>query len=71
MDAPLAMLHSRKATIRQVNSAMPCAPVVPERERRTHAPRTHRTRSVLATTLHHLADALAPAGGPESVRPAH
>ena len=71
MDAPLGMLQSRKATIRQANSAMPWAPVVPERERRTRAPRVRRTRSVLATALHHLADALAPAGAPESFRPAH
>ena len=67
---PLALLQSRKAVMRQANSAMPWAPVVPEPERRTHAPRARRTRSVLATGLHHLADALAPAGA-ESVRPAH
>lgn len=72
MDAPLAMLQSRKATVRQATSAMPWAPVQPERERVPHPPRVRRTRSVMAGALHHLADALAPVGGgSESTRPAH
>ena len=54
-------VRARRATSRAVMpdafSALPDAPVVPGPER---APRAPRTRTALATTLHRLADGVAP-----------
>jgi hypothetical protein len=52
---PLAMILSEAATARQVTSARPDAPVVPE-----PAPRTRRTRVALATLLERAAVTVAP-----------
>ncbi|MBO3085118.1 hypothetical protein [Cellulomonas fengjieae] len=66
MDTPhLGLLLGVTAARREAESARPWAPQEPEpeprqRARRTRAPRTRRT---LAGALHHLADAVAPAGG--------
>jgi D-alanyl-D-alanine dipeptidase len=54
-NLPLAMILSEAATTREVNSARPDAPVVPE-----PAPRTRRTRVALATLLERAAFTVAP-----------
>ena len=54
---PLAIILSEGATSREVTSAMPHAPVVPDRERRA---RTRRTRSAIADLLQRAAVTVAP-----------
>ena len=70
MDTPqFGLLFGVAAAQHEVESARPWAPTVDKlvRSRRTHAPRTRRT---LAGALHHLADAVAPAGNGEVGHPA-
>ncbi|MBT0994963.1 hypothetical protein KIN34_11780 [Cellulomonas sp. DKR-3] len=58
---PLSLLHSRRAALIQSRSALPDAPVVPDRSRPHRTARaTRATRSVTARALHHVADVLAP-----------
>jgi hypothetical protein len=57
-NLPLAYILSEGATSREVNSARPHAPVVPDEPR---VPRTHRTRFALAGLLERAAGAVAPA----------
>jgi hypothetical protein len=54
---PLAMIQSADATRRELFSALPGAPVVPPRPRRSRAV---RTRSVTAHLLERAAAAVAP-----------
>jgi len=73
MDTPqFGLLFGVNVAQHEVESARPWAPEVPEaaprqRTRRTHVPRARRT---LAGALHHLADAVAPAGNGEVGHPA-
>lgn len=70
MDTPqFGLLLGATIAQHEAESARPWAEQVdqPARPRRTHAPRTRRT---LAGALHHLADAVAPAGGCEVGHPA-
>jgi len=62
MDGPqLGLLFGPAATYQEAHSAEPQAPVlVPRRPRRSQPP-ARRTRQSLASVLHHLADAVAPA----------
>ncbi|NTW42401.1 MAG: hypothetical protein HGA44_21420 [Cellulomonadaceae bacterium] len=72
MESPqLALLLSRAAMLQEVGSARPDAPVV--EPGRTHRPAvTRRTRTALATSLHRLADSVAPRPAPcRTVTPAH
>jgi hypothetical protein len=54
---PLAIILSEGATSREVTSAFPHAPVVPDRVRRA---RTRRTRSAIADMLQRAAVTVAP-----------
>jgi len=63
---PLALLLSRVSVLNEANSARPWAPVVEPR-----APRPHHTRAAMATALHRVADALAPAPARDVFLPAH
>ena len=58
INFPLAQMLSEQATLREVNSARPHAPVVP-----AAAPpaRTRRSRIAVANVLQRAADAVAPA----------
>ncbi|GAA3815504.1 hypothetical protein [Cellulomonas soli] len=65
MESPqLALLLSRAAVLREVGSARPDAPVTDDRRGDRPAGRrpavTRRTRGALATSLHRIADAVAP-----------
>ena len=57
-NLPLAYILSDGATSREVNSARPHAPVVPDAPR---TPRTYRTRFAVAGLLERAASAVAPA----------
>jgi hypothetical protein len=57
-NLPLAYILSEGATSREVNSARPHAPVVPDAPR---TQRTYRTRSAVAGLLERAAAAVAPA----------
>lgn len=72
MESPqLALLLSRTAVLRESRSAYPDAPVVERRARRRPAV-TRRTRGALATSLHRVADAVAPRPLPAcGATPAH
>jgi hypothetical protein len=56
-NLPLAIILSEGATSREVTSALPHAPVVPDRVRRA---RTRRTRSAIAGLLQRAAVTVAP-----------
>lgn len=62
---PMTQVLSRTALESVAFSALPGAPVVPER-----APRAARLRVVLSSGLHRLGDGVAPRRAPECV-PAH
>ena len=57
---PLALITAARAAEREILSARPNAPVVPEPTPAVARPRTYRTRAALATTLARVADAVAP-----------
>jgi len=62
MDSlPVAMIMSQHAMNGTARSALPDAPVVPDRPRRVRAPRAARTRSRLSHVLDRAARAVAPA----------
>jgi len=62
----LALLLSRASVLNEAHSALPWAPVVEPR-----APRPHHTRAALATVLHRVANAVAPAPARDVFLPAH
>jgi hypothetical protein len=64
---PLAIMIGTRAALREVHSALPDAPVVPDRPRRPGV--TVRSRTALARRLERLADAVAPT--PPACTPAH
>jgi hypothetical protein len=55
-----ALTVVREAAQREILSARPDAPVVPDQPRRASRPRTYRTRAALARRLAHVADLVAP-----------
>ena len=59
-EIPTAFVLSNQAMMREVHSARPNAPVVPERTRRP-ARTTRRTRIAVANVLQRASDAVAPA----------
>ena len=59
LDASLAFVLSDQRTSREISSARPHAPVVPERPTRTAA--TRRTRIAVAGVLQRAASVVAPA----------
>lgn len=71
MESPqLALLLSRAAVLHESHSARPDAPVVPTRERRTRPAVVRRTRGALASSLHRVADVVAPPCLPTNAHPA-
>lgn len=56
----VAALVSQDAMSRTALSALPDAPVLPERQRPSRSPRLRRPRGLLAFALHRTADAIAP-----------
>ena len=58
---PLAMTLSQNAVNHEFRSALPNAPVVPDRPARTSRPRAVRTRTGLAHLLERTAQWVAPA----------
>ena len=58
INFPLAQNLAEQATLREVNSARPHAPVVPEPARPA---RTRRSRIAVTSVLQRTADAVAPA----------
>ena len=73
MDTPqFGLLFGTNVARHEIESARPWAPTVPDAEPRQHTRRARapRTRRTLAGALHHLADAVAPAGNGEVGHPA-
>lgn len=60
ISLPFAMTISQDAVRRQVLSARPDAPVVPDAERAPRRPRVRRTRAAIAAALDRTARAIAP-----------
>ena len=61
MDSlPVAMIMSQRAQNATARSALPDAPVIPDRPRRVRAPRAVRTRTRLSHVLDRAARAVAP-----------
>lgn len=56
----LAMALSREANRRELGSALPDAPVVPDRTARPRRPRAARSRTTLARLLESAAHRIAP-----------
>jgi len=71
-NLPIAMILATRATRRISHSALPDAPVVPDRPRRAPVARaTRQSRTVLARGLRRVAAVLAPeAGGGAAARAA-
>ncbi|MGZ4630110.1 MAG: hypothetical protein ACXVYY_14195 [Oryzihumus sp.] len=61
--ATIAAFHVRAVAEREVLSARPDAPVVVEQPAPARRPRLERSRTGLASVLHHAADRVAPAYG--------
>lgn len=64
---PVALTRVQHTVETEMRSALPGAPVVPERTRTTARQRTSRSRAALATRLARFADFVAPRGA----APAH
>jgi hypothetical protein len=61
MDSlPAAMIISNRLTASTARSALPDAPVIPDRPRRERTPRAVRSRSVLSHVLERAARAVEP-----------
>ena len=60
IEIPTALVLSTQAMLREAHSALPHAPVVPERSHRP-ARTTRRTRIAASNVLHRAANAVAPA----------
>jgi hypothetical protein len=60
MELPLAMTLSQNAVLRELHSARPDAPIVPERVRAPRRPRAVRTRTTVAHLLERTAQWVTP-----------